>query len=188
MRGTFVQLFDDTDPLRSDVTLCVAALLTLGIPAAGDALLHFTAELVRGATVRRAVWTFADSDKSQRFATRTMADAWNDAAWLLQNPTHPLAIIRGALTFAAAVKCSPKFTAEYRARVETPDTWRETAMHNLLIILSRIPQVSRTTRGIVRFATDHAAYVPIILPEKQKTELIKYVEHPSKRAAQRTAA
>lgn len=188
MKGAFVQLFDDTDPLRSDVTLCVAALLTLGIPAAGGALLHFTAEHVRGASVRRAVWTFADADKAQRFATRTMADAWNDADWLLKNPTHPLAIIRASLTYGAAVKCTPKYTAEYRARVETPDTWRETAMHNLLILLSRIPGVSRNARGIVRFATDHAAYVPISLPEIRKTELIKYVEYPSKRAAQRTAA
>ena len=188
MKGTFVQLFDEGDPLRSDTTLQVAALLTLGIAPFGRSLLHFTCEPKGGAMVRRAVWTLKDASECKRFATRTMADAWNDAAWLMKNPQHPLAIIRSALTFSAAAKCQPKYTAEERRRIETADTWIETAMHNTLILLSRIPSTLRTARGIIRFAQDHAAYVPISLPENRKTELIKYVEHPSKRPAQRTAA
>lgn len=174
--------------MRSDVTLLAAALFTLGIPAAGNSLLHFTAEAKAGATVRRAVWTFSDTSKDKRFSTSAMITAWDDYAWLCANPQHPLAIIRGALTFEAAAKVQPKFTVAERARIETPETWVETAKHNLLILLSRIPASQRSARGIVRFATDHAAYVPLSLPEPKKTELIKYVEHPSKRPALRTAA
>lgn len=188
MRGGNVQLFDDTDPLRSDVTLCVAALLTLGIPVAGNSLLHFTTERVRGAANTRAVWTLGGASKCKRFETAKMIDAWESAEWLAKNPQHPLAVIRGALTFEAAMKFTPRFTPEYRTRIESAETWIETAMHNLLILLRDMPRAAKAVRGIIRFAQDHAAFVPVALPQTAQTRLIKYAEHPEKRASIRAAA
>lgn len=187
MKGAFVQLFDDTDPLRSDVTLCAAALLTLGIPRHGKSLLHFTTERIRGAAVRRAVWTFAGASPCGRFSTHDMITGWDSAVWLERNQSHPLAIIRASLTYDVAMKFTPKFTPDYRRRVETPETWRETAVHNLLVLLRDMPAAMRGVRGVIRFGPEHMAFVPLALPQEKQTRLIKYAEHPDKRPEIRAA-
>lgn len=183
-----VQLFDEEDPFRSDTTLLAAALLTLGIPQVGPRPNHAVVEAARGERKPTFVWNFADASRDRRFSTVTLKRAWSDGSWLLANAVHPLAIMRGGLTYARAMTFAPRYSVEYRSRVETPDTWLETAVHNLLILLRDMPATLADARGIIRFAPRHAALVPASLSEKQKTEFIRYVEYPAKRPQLRTAA
>lgn len=182
MIGGIVQIFDETDPLRSDTTLLAAALVTLGIPRARECrLFHCTYEQVRGATQFRAAWSFRSESIDGRFLTAGMELCWKDGAWLMANPTHPLAILRCGLTFERAFKHTPRFSREYLSSVETPDTWIEAACYNLIFLLRGMPRT--VPEGIIRFGPRHAAMVPKNLPESDKTKFIKYVEHPSKRKA-----
>lgn len=179
MRGSVIQLLDDTDPLRSDTTLLAAALLTLGVPAAGKQLFSCTYERVRGAVEVRVAWTFAGLSADRRFDARGMQIAWSDGPWLLQNPQHPLAVLRGGLTYVRAFAHTPRFSLAELARIETPDTWLEAGCRNLIVLLRAIPQAAR--KGIVRFGETHLAFVPRDMAEKKKTRFLEYVEHPQKR-------
>lgn len=183
-----VQLFDEEDPFRSDLTLLAAALLTLGIPQVKGRRSHATVEAARGERKARLVWNFEAASRDRRYSTVEMQRAWNDGVWLLAHPTHPLAILRSGLTFARAMQFQPKFTPAYRAAVETPDTWLETGVHNLLILLRDMPAVFATSRHIIRFGQRHAALVPATFSEKEKCQFIRYVEQPAKRPQFRTAA
>lgn len=179
MRGSLVQLLDAGDPLRSDTTLLAAALLTLGIPAASRQLFSCTYEPVRGETQFHVIWTFQCASKCGRFDARTMQLAWEDGAWLLANPRHPLAILRDGLTYARALSHLPKFTLEELARLETPATWLEAGRRNLIVLLRALPCAAQ--KGIVRFGESHLAFVPKAMPEAQKSVFLDYVEHPAKR-------
>ena len=146
MRGSIVQVIDRADPLRADATLLATALLTLGIPAAGQQLFHATCERVRGALEHHVVWTFGGGSKCGRFDAQAMRLAWTDAAWLLNNPKHPLAILRGGLTWQRAFRHTPRFSLAELARIETPDTWLEAGCRNLIILLRAIPQAATSSR------------------------------------------
>jgi hypothetical protein len=190
MRGGVVQLFDEEDPLRSDVTIQAAALLTLGIPPKLKEFFHVTYESIRGEIKFHSVWTFGGISFDKRFDTVQMRRAWGDGAWLLANPKHPLAILRTGLTYHRAFNHTPKYTIEERNRIETPDTWLESGCHNLIWLLRQIPLCAKQRRGIIRFAPVHLAMVPANLPETSKTRLIKYAEstNPDVRARIRAAA
>jgi hypothetical protein len=179
-RGSFVQLFDSTDPLRSEVTLFVASLLALGIGQHGPSLFHCTFEHLRGETQFHSTWTLAGASRDGRFDTVKMQKAWDDGLWLCANPKHPLAILRNGLTYQRAFSYTPRFTLAELARIETPDTWLEAAIRNLIWLLREMPRC--IPEGIVRFGPRHAAMVPKSLPEKEKTRFLRYVEHPGKRA------
>lgn len=187
MTGGLVQIFDEGDPLRSDTTLLVASLLTLGIPPAGTQLFHCTCEMVAGALQWRSCWSLKDESRDGRFDTVKMQKAWADGEWLLKNPKHPLAILRGGLTYKRAVMHDPKFTADYRARIENPDTWLESAFYNLVFLLREMPKAARTAREIVRFGSRWAAMVPQHLPEEKKTKLLKYVQVPREARTEKPA-
>lgn len=162
MRGSIVQLFDGTDPLRSDTTLLATALLTLGIPIAGKCGFNCTYEHTRGSTDFHAIWTFGGVSKCGRFDAKAMELAWADGVWLGANPQHPLAILRGGLTFQRALTMTPRFTLEELARIETPDTWLEAGARNLVMLLRMLPRAAQ--KGIVRFGESHLAFVPRLMP------------------------
>ena len=172
-----MQIEDTTDPLRSDTTLLIAALLALGVPFAAPT--HCTYELVRGETVFRTVWTLRAESKCKRFSTAAMENEWAANPWTLP-ATHPLFALRSGLTFDRALSYTPRFTPSMRANVENADTWLEAAILNLLILMCEIPRI--VPEGIVRFGARHAAMVPRTLSESAKTRFLKYVEFPSKRA------
>jgi len=175
-----VQIFDRTDPLRSDTTLLVAALLALGIPPHGQQLFTCVYEVVRGETRFDCTWTLKSMSADGRFATVTMQDAWDDHAWLCANPRHPLALIRTALTYQRAFSYTPRFTQAELKNIERPETWLEAAIRNLIWLLREIPRA--VPDGIVRFGPRHAAMVPRTLGEKDRTRFLRFVENPSKRA------
>jgi hypothetical protein len=137
--GGVCQIFDSEDPLRSDTTLLVASLLTLGIPSAGRDLFHCTYENVRGAVQFNTVWTLRGESSCKRFGTPAMQKAWQDHAWLAANPAHPLAILRSGLTYARAMTYTPRFTLAELAAIERPETWLEAAFRNLIYLLRNIP-------------------------------------------------
>lgn len=174
MVGGLVQIRDREDPMRSDTTLLVAALITLGIPHAGRDLLYVTCEAGQGEVTWEAVWSLREVSRCGRFRTVEMRKRWDDAQWLLANPTHPLALIRCGLTYERAVKCSPRFTLTELAQIETPDTWLEAAMRNLVFILRELPKV--VPKQAVRFGPTWAAFVPANLPESRKKRVLNYVE------------
>lgn len=180
MRGAFIQIIDDADPLRADATLLAAALLTLGIPAASKELFSCTHEHVRGALEFHTVWTFGGASKCGRFDSKAMELAWSDGPWLLANPKHPLAILRDGLTYARAFSMTPRFSLAELARIETPDTWIEAGCRNLIVLLRAMPRAAQ--KGIVRFGETHLAFVPKSMPEAQKKAFLDYAEHPAKRA------
>ncbi len=182
MQGPFFQVFDDTDPLRSDCTLLAAALCTLGIrPRQPSEPVHVTTEFDRGAVQFRCVWTFAGESKDGRFIAAVMKDAWDDGAWLLKNPRHALAILRTGLTYARLAGFVPRFTLAQLAKVETPDTWLEAGVRNLVWCLRRIPDAAKARRSIIRFERTHAAFVPAHLGKPEAARLIHHAEHPGKR-------
>jgi hypothetical protein len=180
--GDLVEIIDEHDPRRSDTTLLVAALLTLGIPAAHREFCVPTVELIRGEQKWHTIWLLREESKCGRFKTPAMRRVWSDGAWLLANPQHPLAILRCGLTYAKAMTHTPKFTIEERERIETPDTWLESAMHNLIVILRDLPLVTTASRSIVRFGPRHAALVPRCLNDGRKSRFLKYVEQPRLRS------
>ena len=179
MIGSFVQIFDYEDPLRSDTTLLIAALLTLGIPPMEGELFHVAREAVRGELKAQAIWTLHHESSDHRFSAVLMEKAWNDGVWLAANPKHPLAILRSAISYARAFSSSPRFTLVELQRIETPDTWAEAGVRNLIWLLRQLP--TSDPRRIVRFGPRWAAFVPSRLSESQKTRLLKYVESPAKR-------
>jgi hypothetical protein len=188
MRGGIVQIIDETDPLRSDTTLLIAALLALGIPQQGRELFHCTYEHVRGETLFRCVWSLGCESADKRFETSAMEKAWDDGAWLLANPRHPLALMREGVTYKRAFSYTPRFSLDELKRIETPETWIEAGIRNLITLLRGIPRKSH--KGIVRFGHDHAAFVPAGLSDDRRTRLLKYVEtqDSSERAALARAA
>ena len=179
--GSLVQVFDANDPRRADKTLLVAALLALGIPPAGREFFHSTAEFVRGAVEWQTIWSFRQDSRCKRFETQNMIRAWDDASWLVNNPTHPLALMRTGLTYNRVFQMTPRFSAVERATIETPDTWLEAAAINLITLLRDMPQAIGATRNIVRFGPDWAAFVPKCMGDKQQTRLLNYVEKPERR-------
>jgi len=174
MLGSLVQIRDHDDPLRSNVTLLVAALLTLGIPPAGGELFYSTCEAKCGEVLIDSVWTLKGSSRDGRFDTGQMRDAWADAHWLLANPGHPLAVMRCGLSYQRALTYTPRFTLTEIATIETPDTWLEAACRNLIFILREPPAFP--LRGAVRFGPDWAAFVPHNRPDDRRTRFLKYVE------------
>lgn len=186
--GEIVQLFGEDDPRRSDTTLLVASLLALGIPRASREFFHATREFLRGETVWRTIWTLRDESADKRFNTLGMIKAWSDGQWLLQHAQHPLAILRGGLTYDRAFKHTPKFTLAELEKIEKPDTWLEAAIRNLVVLLRDMPEANRAARKIIRFGRHHAAFVPGCLADKAQTRLLNYVEKPAKREAIRRAA
>jgi len=180
MIGSFVQIFDEADPLQSDTTLLIAALLTLGVPPMSGELFHLAREAMRGELKSRAVWTLHHESPDRRFSAVTMEKAWDDGAWLSAHPEHPLTILRGGLTYHRAFRTSPRFTLDELRRIETPDTWVEAGVRNLIWLLRQLP--TSDPRRIVRFGPTWAAFVPSRLSESQKTRLLKYVESPTKRS------
>jgi len=181
MLGSLVQIRDYDDPLRSDVTLLIASLLTLGVPAAGGELFYSTCEAKAGEVVVESVWTLKGASRDGRFDTGQMRDAWSDSPWLLANPAHPLAVLRCGLSYQRAFSYTPRFTLTELATIEKPDTWLEAAIRNLIFILRELP--SAPLRGAVRFGPDWAAFVPQNLPDDRRTRFLKYVEtkDPNKR-------
>ncbi len=185
--GAVVQIMDAGDPRSSDATLLVAALLTLGIPAATDEFFHITRELERGEQIWHVIWTLRAASADGRFATPEMVKAWDDGAWLLQHPNHPLAILRGGLTYQRAMSHTPRFTLAELAKIETPDTWLEAACRNLICLLRDMPVAAQAARKIIRFGRNHAAFVPQCMPDKAQTRFLHYVEKPAQRDQLRAA-
>jgi hypothetical protein len=180
--GSLVQIIDDTDPRRSDKTLCAAALLTLGISPAGREYFHATVEMVRGALEWQTIWSFRQDSACGRFDTAAMLKAWDDALWLVNNPQHPLSIIRTGLNYNRVFKMTPRFSLEELRRIETPDTWLEAAARNLIVLLRDMPEALTTVRKIIRFGPDFAAFVPKCMDDKQQTRFLNYVERPDYRS------
>lgn len=186
--GGIVQIIGEDDPRQSDTTLLVASLLTLGVPRATREFFHATREFTRGETVWKTLWTLAQESADKRFDAASMVKAWSDGAWLLQHPQHPLAILRGGLTYAKAFSYTPKFTLAELAKIETPDTWMESAIRNLIVLLRDMPEANRAARKIIRFGRNHAGFVPHCMPDKGQTRFLRYVEKPEKREEIRRAA
>lgn len=180
MLGALVQIIAEDDPLRSDTTLLIAALCALGIPPAGRDLFCATSEFVRGESKWRVIWSLRGVSTCKRFNTVEMQKAWADGAWLLNHPTHPLAILRGALTYERAFKYSPRFTLAELA-IENTDTWVEGGIRNLIFLLRGIPQAAQSARDIIRFGPRWAAMVPQNLDDGDRSKLLRYVEAPGKR-------
>lgn len=184
MTGSLVQLTDESDPLRSDTTLLIASLLTLGIPGAGRDLFVATCEAVKGETVWKVTWSLRDASEDDRFATLKMQVAWTDGAWLLANPTHPLATLRSGLTYARAFSYTPRFTLAQLAAIETPDTWLEAGIRNLIYLLREMPRAAAHARDIIRFGPRWAAFVPQDIEDSEKSRLLHHVERRDKRQMQ----
>ena len=176
--GKLVQLHDPEDAMRSDTTLLAAALITLGFPRATRDFFHPAREFIRGAWCWRLTWAFLGESRCRRFEADDMVKWWRDSSgsFFLQHPAHPLSILRSALTYARIAGFTPRFSRQQLAAVETPDTWLEAGMRNLVMILAAIPVALPETRSIVRFGAQHAAFVPQCQPEADKTRLLKFVE------------
>ena len=174
-RGAILQLEDFTDPLRSDVTLLAAALITLGFGKAGPKLFHVTYEHVRGETRFHSVWTFRAVSRDRKHDGVKLRAAWDDPEWLGANPLHPLTVIRDGLSYAKALSHSPKFTLAELNTLERPDAYLEASMFNLIQILKAIPRSS--PKGIIRVGPDgYAGYVPRVWSEPKKRDFMRYVE------------
>jgi hypothetical protein len=188
--GGLVQLIGADDPQRSDTTLLAASLFTLGIPRAGEEYFSCTCERLNGSLDWHCIWHLRDESRDGRFDTGKMIAGWNSGTWLLANPTHPLAILRNGLTFPRAFTYTPRFTLAERTHLETPDTWMETGIYNLIYLLRDMPRGRQSARAIARFGPRWNAGVPLNLAESDKTRFLKYVEHrdhPAKRAQIRAA-
>ncbi|MCX6968199.1 MAG: hypothetical protein NTZ46_10575 [Verrucomicrobia bacterium] len=85
------------DPLASENTMLVAALVTMGV-AFYDAQPYLeTREIVNGEERRTVTWCLATKTADGRFKTRELIQWWRDAAWLAANPEHPLAYAKKAV-------------------------------------------------------------------------------------------
>ncbi len=183
-KAKFYQALDDGDPLRSDVTLLIAALCTLGIPPAAQDFFTLNREPGRGGTKTTVLWSLGAESPCRRFSAVEMEKAWTDFDWQARNPKHPLTILRNTLHYEKVFKLVPKFSLEQLRAVETPDTWAEQGARNLVHLLRELSvALPNRTRGIVRFAFDAAAIVPITWDQTDQTKLIKYAERFNDRRA-----
>jgi len=180
--GDLVQVFGQDDPRRSDRTLLVACLLALGIPAAEAEYFHATCEMIKGGLVWNTIWSLRQESADGRFKTPAMIRVWDDGTWLCQNPKHPLAIMRGGVTFERAFRYTPKFTLAQLEKIESPDTWIEAGIRNLVVLLREMPIALTAARRITRFGPEWVALVPGCAPESRKTELLKHVEKTDRHA------
>ena len=74
---------------------CLAAALTaVGIPLAEKPFVRVVGDGIHG---ERTVWFFEPQSADNRFQTKELIEAWNDEAWHLANPEHPVAYIKCAL-------------------------------------------------------------------------------------------
>jgi len=85
------------DPLASDITRLVAALVALGIPLDAECGYLETRELVEGSEHRVVTWTLKARSDCGRYDTRKLIAAWSDDAWLRANAEHPLAYLKSGL-------------------------------------------------------------------------------------------
>ncbi len=184
-KAKFYQLLDrGADPLRSDLTLLVAALVTLGIPPAPKDFFTLTREAGRGETRLCPLWSLGSVSACGRYAAPDMETAWTSLDWQAANPRHPLTILRSALHYDKVFKLTPRFSREQLAAVENPDTWAEAGARNLVHLLRELAaSLANRTRSIVRFAFDAAAIVPVTWGQTDQTKLIKHAERFNERRA-----
>ncbi len=99
-----------TDPVCSENTAMVAALVTLGVPFYAPQPFLETRETLNEQEKRTVTWCLQTKSSDGRFKTRELIQWWRDEAWLAANPEHPLAYVKAAIAnhqrFAAAMKTS----------------------------------------------------------------------------------
>ena len=99
-----------TDPVTSDNTEMVAALVTLGVAFYDAQPFLETREIVEGQEKRIVTWCLKTKTADGRFKTRELIQWWSDEAWLHANREHPLAYAKAAVAnhqrLVAAVKTS----------------------------------------------------------------------------------
>ena len=86
----------DIDPRESRTTRMIAALTALGIPLDCDCPFQETRELVDGKEQRVVTWALTPASTCARFDTQSMIRAWNEPAFVRNNPEHPFAYIKQA--------------------------------------------------------------------------------------------
>jgi len=98
------------DPVSSDNTEMVAALVTLGVSLYAAQPFLETREIVDGEEKHIVTWCLGTGTNDGRFKTRELIQWWSDEAWLLANPEHPLAYAKAAVAnhqrLVAGVKTS----------------------------------------------------------------------------------
>jgi len=99
-----------TDPVRSDTTAMVCALVTLGVPFYEPQPYQETREIVDGQEKHTVTWCLQTKTEDGRFKTRELIQWWRDDAWLATNNEHPLAYAKAAIAnyqrLTAGVKTS----------------------------------------------------------------------------------
>jgi len=85
------------DPVSSDNTEMVAALVTLGVPFYEAQPFLETREIVDGEEKRIVTWCLGTRTTDGRFKTRELIQWWKDEAWLRANSEHPLAYAKAAI-------------------------------------------------------------------------------------------
>ena len=87
----------DVDPITSENTAMVAALVTLGVPFYETQPYLETREIVNGEEKRTVTWCLGTRTDDGRFKTRELIQWWKDEAWCHANPDHPLAYAKAAV-------------------------------------------------------------------------------------------
>jgi hypothetical protein len=83
----------DVDPVTSENTAMVAALVTLGVPFYETQPFLETREIVNGEEKRTVTWCLGTRTEDGRFKTRELIQWWKDEAWCQGNPDHPLDVV-----------------------------------------------------------------------------------------------
>ena len=98
------------DPVTSENTELVAALVTLGVPFYDEQPFLETREIVNGEERRTVTWCLGTKTEDGRLKTRELIQWLKDEAWLRANPEHPLSYAKAAVAnhqrLVAGVKIS----------------------------------------------------------------------------------
>ncbi len=88
----------DVDPVTSENTSMVAALVTLGVPFYETQPFLETREITNGEEKRTMTWCLGTKTEDGRFKTCELIQWWKDDAWCHSNPDHPLSYAKAAVT------------------------------------------------------------------------------------------
>lgn len=100
-----------TDPVTSENTAMVAALITLGVPFYDPQPFLETREIVNGEERRTVTWCLGTKTEDGHFKTREMIQWWRNKSWLSANPEHPLAYAKAAVANYARLTAGVKTSA-----------------------------------------------------------------------------
>jgi hypothetical protein len=152
-------------PTTSDRTLLAVALLTLGVLTHGDEPFVQTMDTVGGQPVFTNLWTFETKSQDKQYKTAELMEWWDDAAWLLAHPEHPLTILRKGLADPAALVASITRSED----PESPYAYLSKGVNNLERVraeLRKVVPLIKVTKG------RRSVYIPANATPEQREKLM----------------